>query len=303
MIQRRLLSGIHRHIQTTRSKLRGTEVFALVGKAGTGKSFRARLVADSHGVETIIDDGLLIHRGKIIAGRSAKQEQHYLAAIKTALFHDLAHRKEILDTFSSMRMDKILLIGTSERMIRRNCLTLNLPMPSKWVRIEDLATQEEIAAAIHDRKTYGKHVIPLPILEVRQAYPKLVARAIKVLFNRGLAKANTEHAYDKSVVRPSYHSKGKITISDTALTQMILHCVREKSPQIEIRRIRLKDESGGFFVQLDLAFPFGIEAAETCHELQDYTIRQIENFTGIRLARLQLNVTDVPSGAHHKKPT
>ena len=47
------------------------EVIALIGSSGTGKSHRATMVAEENQAEAIIDDGLLIIRGKIIAGTSA----------------------------------------------------------------------------------------------------------------------------------------------------------------------------------------------------------------------------------------
>ena len=40
-------------------------VFALVGESGTGKSFRAKLLAEKYGITAIIDDGLLIQNDKI----------------------------------------------------------------------------------------------------------------------------------------------------------------------------------------------------------------------------------------------
>ena len=45
---------------------KGITVFALVGESGTGKSFRAKLLAQKHGIEAIIDDGLLIKEDKIL---------------------------------------------------------------------------------------------------------------------------------------------------------------------------------------------------------------------------------------------
>ena len=51
--------------------LRGVQVTALVGKSGTGKSFRAQLIAQKYNIDVIVDDGLLIHGQKILAGRSA----------------------------------------------------------------------------------------------------------------------------------------------------------------------------------------------------------------------------------------
>jgi ABC-type dipeptide/oligopeptide/nickel transport system ATPase component len=65
---------------------RKRRVFALVGKSGTGKSFKARQVARRFRIDLLIDDGLLIKGQKIIAGRSAKREKGILTAIKTAVF-------------------------------------------------------------------------------------------------------------------------------------------------------------------------------------------------------------------------
>ena len=41
--------------------LRGVQVTALVGRSGTGKSFRAQLITARHNMDLIVDDGLLIH--------------------------------------------------------------------------------------------------------------------------------------------------------------------------------------------------------------------------------------------------
>jgi ABC-type dipeptide/oligopeptide/nickel transport system ATPase component len=51
--------------------MRRIKVYALTGESGTGKSFRAILVAQKYGVELIIDDGLLIKDNHILAGLSA----------------------------------------------------------------------------------------------------------------------------------------------------------------------------------------------------------------------------------------
>ena len=54
-------------------RFRGVRVIALVGKSGTGKSFRARLVMEKYNIDLLIDDGLLIRDQKIVAGTSAKR--------------------------------------------------------------------------------------------------------------------------------------------------------------------------------------------------------------------------------------
>ena len=49
------------------------QVYAFVGPSGTGKSYRAGLVASEHEINYIIDDGLFIKENEIIAGNSAKK--------------------------------------------------------------------------------------------------------------------------------------------------------------------------------------------------------------------------------------
>ncbi|MFU8847717.1 MAG: hypothetical protein ACNA77_03245 [Opitutales bacterium] len=278
--------------QGFRPRIKGAkkmEVFALVGKAGTGKSFRARLVADTHGIPAIIDDGLLIHEGKIIAGRSAKEKAHFIAAVKTAMFNDPEQRETMVRALAEAQFPKVLLLGTSDRMILRNCLTLGLPEPSKIIRIEEIASKEKIAEAIRQRKTKGQHVIPLPVVEVKQAYPKLVAHAIKVWFDHVVHRKQ----YDKTVVRPGYQRKGEVTISESALVQMILHCVREKVPSLELQRVRIKQRLDGYDIKMNLSLAYGIQAAHSCQELHDYTIRKIEEFAGITISRLTLHIESI----------
>ena len=48
------------------SKIR---VCAFVGPSGTGKSYRAQMVAGANNINYIIDDGLLIKDNEVIAGK------------------------------------------------------------------------------------------------------------------------------------------------------------------------------------------------------------------------------------------
>ena len=48
------------------NKFKTISVYALVGESGTGKSFKAKLLAQKYGIEAIIDDGLLIQDDKIL---------------------------------------------------------------------------------------------------------------------------------------------------------------------------------------------------------------------------------------------
>ena len=49
------------------------KVYAFVGPSGTGKSYRAQMIAGTRNINYIIDDGLIIMDNRIIAGSSAKK--------------------------------------------------------------------------------------------------------------------------------------------------------------------------------------------------------------------------------------
>ena len=82
-------------------------VYALVGESGTGKSFRAKLLAQKYGIHALIDDGLLIDDDKILAGKSAKHEKSYMGAVRVALFDDKEHRDQVARV---LQKNKIILL-------------------------------------------------------------------------------------------------------------------------------------------------------------------------------------------------
>ena len=54
-------------------KTKNIRVYAFVGPSGTGKSYRAQMVASENNINYIIDDGLLVKDNNVIAGNSAKK--------------------------------------------------------------------------------------------------------------------------------------------------------------------------------------------------------------------------------------
>ena len=171
--------------------IRGVKSYALVGPSGTGKSFRAKLVAQKYGIELIIDDGLLIRGDQILAGRSAKKDPTYLGAVKTALFDDREHREQVARALQREKFRKILVIGTSERMVQKICERLQLPHPVKVIKIEEIATKTEIEKAVQSRKVEGKHVIPVPALEVKRSYPSIFYDSVRVFLRRSFGVGAT----------------------------------------------------------------------------------------------------------------
>ncbi|MGO8692959.1 MAG: hypothetical protein ACLQMF_04725 [Rectinemataceae bacterium] len=269
--------------------VRGIRVYALVGESGTGKSFRAKLVAQKYGIDMIIDDGLLIRGDTLLAGRSAKKEQLYMSAVKTALFHDKAHRDEVARALQREKFRKILVIGTSDKMVRKICERLQIPHPGKIIKIEDVASREEIEKAVRSRKIEGKHVIPVPALEIRRNYPSIFYDSIRVFLKRNFGTAPARpRVYEKSVVRPEYTKRGRVSISEAALSQMVVHCVDEFDDSVRIRRLAVRSDTQGYRLTLVLEVPFGTRLASNAHALQEYIVENIERFTGILIEEVNI---------------
>ena len=278
----------------------GTKVYALIGKSGTGKSFRAKLVAEKYGIDYIIDDGLLIQGTSIVAGKSAKREKVYISAVRTALFDDPLHRHEVIKAVRSRKIRKILLLGTSKRMAARCAERLNLPPPSKVVFIEEISSQDDIRRAQRSRNEEGKHVIPVPSIEVERDHPHLIANSIKVLskIGRGFGRRKTqgERVYEKSVVRPSFdgEERGKVAISENALGQMIAHCVDEFDGEMTVKKVKIKPSGGVYHMRADVQIPYrNKNPNENLRELRDYVVERIERFTGIIIAEFDLVISSV----------
>lgn len=291
---------MHRYLFAVRSffhhvalYFKGVKVFALVGKAGTGKSFRAQLIAEKLGIDILLDDGLLIRDQRILAGKSAKKETRTYSAVKVALFSEPEQAREVKKALSREDFKKILILGTSDKMIRIITNRLDLPHASRIIRIEDIATEVEIEAATHARSVNGQHIIPVPAIEVKQDYSHIFLNSIWVFFKRRFALKKEGKWFEKTVVRPAYSYKGKVTISEAALSQMVLHCVNEYNPAIKIAKIIMAKEKWGYKLEVILEVPFEMEMAGKLHALQHYIANSIERFAGLDLQEVNVTVGKV----------
>lgn len=155
------------------------EVVAFYGPPGTGKSDRALVIAYENQCSCIIDDGILIYHNRIVAGKSAKREESRLKAVRRAIFWDEEQREDVKKTLQKIHPDRILILGTSDRMVVTITKALDLPEPCKYIRIEDVARPEEMMKASEARHKEGKHVIPVPTMELKPYFKGYLVDPLK----------------------------------------------------------------------------------------------------------------------------
>lgn len=274
------------------SHINGVKVYALVGRSGTGKSYHSKLVAQKHHIDLIIDDGLLIKGDKILAGHSAKRDPNFLVAVKTAVFDDEAHRQEVEEALLKEKYKKILIIGTSEKMVDKIVKKLNLPPVCKTFHIEEVASQEEIETAMRIRYTEGKHVIPVPSIEITRNYPQIVYDSMKVFFGKK-KPFQKKQSFEKTIVRPEFSRPDKDTVNETTLIQMVRHCIDEYDKVIKVKKVRATVGSDNSYdVTVTLQVPLKHYIGQTLGELQDYIADCIEKYGGIMVHQVSIEIEE-----------
>ena len=188
------------------------DVIALVGPSGTGKSHHALIVAHKHKADAIIDDGILIKDGKIVGGHSAKKEKSKIMAVRRAIFVLPGHAEEVQAAIKEAKPHRILILGTSENMVFKISKALHLPQIAKIIHIEDVATKQEMEIAQFHRLKEGKHIIPVPTIELKPHFSGYLVDPLQTLFKRSSTKRR--RLGEKSIVRSALQKIAAITKVD-----------------------------------------------------------------------------------------
>lgn len=296
------MQSIQKAIGNFIRSLKTDTIYALVGASGTGKSYNAKLVAERYKLNAIIDDGLLIQADKILAGHSAKSEQSFLGAVRVALFDDKEHRDEIARKIKRHRIRRILILGTSKKMVMRIAARLQLPPPSKIIYIEDISSKEMIELALKSRQIEGKHIIPVASTEVRKRYPKIFASGIRFTFHRLnplrlLVRENK--VVEKSIVQPEFSKKMRQHISEAAITHMTLASIREIDSAVCVKKIIIATDSRGYTLTITLDMPAAsqyeasVPLTKRVDAMQKKIISDIENTSGIFIEDVHIIIDKV----------
>lgn len=269
------------------------DVIALVGPSGTGKSHRALLVAHEHKADAIIDDGILIENGKIMAGRSAKMEKSKIMAVRRAIFVLPGHAEEVRQAIEAHKPHRILILGTSENMVDRIARALHLPSIEQIIRIEDIATKREMQKAQEARLKQGKHIIPVPTIELRPHASGFLIDPIQTFFRRN--RTHRRKLGEKSIVRPVFSYYGKLIIDDAAIKGIVTHIAKKKSYVVKVGAINVHHvwkgaEDCGLRIALEVVLTYGSHIPTLIQSAQEKVREAVEYMTGLVVREVDIMV-------------
>ena len=267
-------------------------IIALVGPSGTGKSHRALIVAHEHNADAIIDDGLLIQDSKIVAGYSAKKEPSKIKAVRRAIFMDENHAQEVREAIARVQPKCILILGTSDNMVKKIIDVLQLPALQKIIRIEEIATQSEIKRARESRLKEGKHIIPVPTIELKPHFSGYLIDPLEIFFKKSQTTKRRKLG-EKSIVRPTFSYYGKLLVSDAAIAAIVNHVATGNSEitrtaQITIKNSHVKER--GIFISLDVTIKYGCSLYNAVYQAQRRIKKSVEYMTGMAVREVNVAV-------------
>ncbi len=262
------------------------KVYAFVGPSGTGKSYRAQMVAAEKDIHFIIDDGLLINDNEVIAGNSAKKASTKIETVKKALFIEEEASKEIQKALKKHNAKSILILGTSDGMVEKIAENLKLPKISEIVYISDVATEQEMETARRIRVTEGKHVIPVPTFEIKKDFSGYLLDPLQIFKSRGNGKK--PYISEKSIIRPTFSYLGNFTISDNVFRQIVEYLANKQEEVHKILRTRVQNSDGGPIIYMEIEVVYGCNVPETLRDFKEKAIREIENLTAMNVAEMDV---------------
>ncbi len=268
------------------------KVYAFVGPSGTGKSYRAQMVASANDIHYIIDDGLLIDGNEVLAGTSAKKAPTKIETIKHALFIEDKEQSEMKKALKKYKPESILILGTSDKMVEKIRESLGLPEIIKTIYINEVATEEEMEKARNIRVTQGKHVIPVPTFEIKKDFSGYILDPLQIFRSKG--KGGNPYISEKSIIRPTFSYLGNFTISDSVFRQ-IAERVANKMPEIyEINRTRVENYGEGISIYMEAIINYGNNILEVLQYFRVKVKKEIEKQTAMNVIKVDL----VAKGLH-----
>ena len=268
------------------------QVYAFVGKTGTGKSYNAQKVAKKYGIRFIIDDAILIKDNKVIAGKSAKTEASKIASVKAAIFLDEVRKKQMCDAIKKEKVDKILILGTSDKMVKKIAENLELDEICHTIYIEEIATKEQIEEARRSRTEEGKHIVPVPTFEIKKQFSGYFLDSLKIfnLFNKTDEDVDVS---EKTIIRPTYSYLGNFVISDTVINEIISYSVARVPGVSKVMKVVTQKYIDGMKLDIDIEIKFGFNIPKLSSEIKNTVIYAVDKSTGINLFGININVKSI----------
>ena len=283
------------------------EIISFTGKSGTGKSYQATKLCVTMNIDAIIDDGLLIYKGQIVAGTSAKKCSTKAGAVRTAVFEKEENRIAVKEKLEELKPERLMILGTSDKMVSWITKALELPEPDIRLYIEDVTTKEEREKANYSRSVLGEHVVPAPMGQLKRSFAGYFMNPLRYLKSFGDQEANPtddggeedenqnthDASRDRTVVRPQFMYRGTYLIKDQVVKDIIRIVCEDFGKNIVLLDQMQSGKEFALGITLDVRVLLDESTVSHCLALQMAVHRNLETMTSFSISRVNIRIKDV----------
>ena len=191
---------------------------------------------------------------------------------------------------AASNIKRLLIIATSDNMIGKIVKKLELDPPVKTVYINQVASKAEIKKARYSRLQEGKHIVPVPTVELK---PHFTGYFADLPYNIFSSQRRQEKESDRSIVRPSFSFYGKLLIADTAIED-IINLIAEKLEGVQkvsgIKVRRRSDNSKGIVISVEVVLFYGVKLFAVTRQLQAKIKEKVEYMTAMQVKNVNVSI-------------
>lgn len=266
------------------------KIISFTGKSGTGKSYQANRICMENNIEGIIDDGLFIYKGQVVAGSSAKKCESKAAAMRTALFNLPENSNAVKAALKKYDPQKLMIIGTSDKMVDWIVNALELPPIEERLYVEDFTTEEERETAKYHRLVQGEHVIPAPMGQLKRDFAGYAMNPLKFVLN--LVQDLTSSS-ESTIVRPKYSYIGNFAIQPRAIRDITYIVAEEYAVSFKCLKLMQHGGAANLSLTLKLQVVRSKEAILKLEEFQQRLSDEIENMTSFSTSAVNIIIAEL----------
>ena len=220
---------------------------------------------------------------------------------RRAIFILPGHAEEARNAIEREQPNRMLILATSENMVHKIAKILRLPAVSRVIHIEDIASETDMKKAAFHRLKEGKHIIPVPTIELKPHFSGYLVDPLQSFFRRPSARPRRKLG-EKSIVRPVFSYYGKLIIDDSVITTSVKRVVGEKDfvnqvAHIRVRHLKDGDEDQGIEVSMEVVLRYGKHIPTLIHQTQEMLKAEIERITGMVVQEVNIMVRTLYVGA------
>ena len=213
-----------------------------------------------------------------------------IGAVKCAVFMEEEQRRSMAEKIRELNVKSVLILGTSEKMTKRIAASLELGEVKKFIKIEDIATKEEIETALETRNSRGMHTIPVSTFAIKKDFSGLWIDKVKIFL--GARKGQPSFEETKSVVRPTFSYFGDFHIRNRVICDIAGYAAQKLPEVYLVSKVQTENRETGVDISITLSLRYGCSIVETSNSIIKNVAKDVEYMTSLNVENVNVVVKE-----------